>query len=220
MNQQMSRVATCLAHVILAAVSGWSLKYVPSPASTRGVPLVYAMLCSLLAYSVLGIVRYSHPQPGNVLRLLYDQLALLTKVCPLPVLNAQLYLQQVDQLGHLVYLGPERGLGYAFLLLALIAYAVCNIFSDLNRRHIGERVATGVLLLNALGLGVISGTTGNYWASGLVVSFVSKHFLLPVLAERYQIPHALLYTYGLSFYEVFGVNAVAEAQTLMAIKTR
>uniref|UniRef100_A0A182NC38 Uncharacterized protein n=1 Tax=Anopheles dirus TaxID=7168 RepID=A0A182NC38_9DIPT len=220
MNQQLSRVATCIGHVVLAAVTGWSLKYLPSPSSTLGVPVVYILLWCLLAYSVLGIVRFSHPQPGSALRLLYDQLALVTKVCPLPFLNAQLYLQQLEQLGNLFFPGTERGLGYAFLLMALGAFVVCNVFRDLNRRHIGEHVATGVLLLNALGLGVVAGATGNYWASGLVVSFVSKHFLLPVLAERYQIPHALLYTYGLSFYEIFVVNAVADAQALMNIKSR
>uniref|UniRef100_A0A182KGM4 Uncharacterized protein n=1 Tax=Anopheles christyi TaxID=43041 RepID=A0A182KGM4_9DIPT len=209
---QISSIATCFGHVVLAAVTGWSLKYLPSPTGT-GVPAVWLMLWCLLTYSVLGIVRFSHPQPGKLLRMLYDQAALLAKVCPLPLLNTQLYLEPEPTLHFAL---PYRTvLGYAFPLSALVAYGVCNALRDLNRRHLGEYTATGVLLVNAAGLSLVACSTDNYWAMGLVVSFVSKHFLLPVLAERYRIPSALLYTYGLSFYEIFAVNAVADVRASM-----
>ncbi|XP_049278685.1 uncharacterized protein LOC125761501 [Anopheles funestus] len=207
---QFSSIATCFGHVVLAAVTGWSLKYLPSPNSTPTVPFVWIMLWCLMAYSMLGIIRFSHPQPGKMLRFLYEHIALLAKVCPLPFLNAQLYLQPDQPLFKQLF---QNGLGYTFLLSALVAYVLCNIFSDLNRRHIGEYVSTAVLLLNAVGLTLVSCSSENFWAMGLVVSFVSKHFLLPLLAERYRMPHALLYTYGLSFYEIFAVNAVIDVQT-------
>uniref|UniRef100_A0A182LZJ5 Uncharacterized protein n=1 Tax=Anopheles culicifacies TaxID=139723 RepID=A0A182LZJ5_9DIPT len=211
-----SSIATCFGHIVLAAVTGWSLKYLPNLSATPTVPFVWIMLWCLMAYSMLGIVRFSHPQPGVMLRFLYDHTGLLAKVCPLPFLNAQLYLQP-DQTLHCFgdsFVQPfQNALGYTFLLSALAAYGVCNVFSDLNRRHIGEYVSTGVLLVNAIGLSMVSCATENYWAMGLVVSYVSKHFLLPVLAERYRMPHALLYTYGLSFYEIFAVNAVIDVQT-------
>uniref|UniRef100_A0A8W7Q004 Uncharacterized protein n=2 Tax=Anopheles coluzzii TaxID=1518534 RepID=A0A8W7Q004_ANOCL len=208
---QLSSIATCFGHVVLAAVTGWSLKYLPGPTGAPGgPPAVWLMLWCLLAYSALGIVRYSHPQPGKALRLLYDQAALVARVGPLPLLNAQLYLEPEQTLGPAL---PYRtALGYALPLTALVAYGVCNVLRDLNRRHIGEHTATGVLLLNAAGLTLVASSTDNYWALGLVVSYVSKHFLLPVLAERYRIPPALLYTYGLCFYEIFAVNAVADVR--------
>ncbi|XP_035893822.1 uncharacterized protein LOC118503981 [Anopheles stephensi] len=213
---QFSSIATCFGHVVLAAVTGWSLKYLPAP-NLLSTPFVWIMLWCLMAYSMLGIIRFSHPQPGKLLRFLYDHTALLAKVCPLPFLNAQLYLAQPAQTLHEFgesFVQPyQNGLGYAFLLSAVVAYVVCNIFSDLSRRHIGEHVATGVLLLNAVGLSLVACSSDNFWAMGLVVSCVSKHFLLPVLAERYRMPHALLYTYGLSFYEIFAVNAVIDVQT-------
>lgn len=211
---QFSSIATCFGHVVLAAVTGWSLKYLPSP-NLASVPYVWIMLWCLMAYSMLGIIRFSHPQPGKLLRLLYDHTSLLAKVCPLPFLNAQLYLQPEQTLHGIgeSYMQPyHNGLGYTFLLSAVVAYVVCNIFSELNRRHIGEHVSTGVLLLNAIGLSLVACSSDNFWAMGLVVSCVSKHFLLPVLAERYRMPHALLYTYGLSFYEIFAVNAVIDVQ--------
>ncbi|XP_053663882.1 uncharacterized protein LOC128713041 [Anopheles marshallii] len=213
---QFSGIATCFGHVVLATVTGWSLKYLPSPTTTPGVPFVWIMLWCLMAYSILGIIRFSHPQPGKMLRIVYDHITLLAKVCPLPSLNAQLYLlpdQPLHGFGDSSMRLFQHGLGYTFLLSALVAYALCNVFSDLSRRHIGEYVATGVLLLNAVGLSLVSCSSDNYWAMGLVVSCVSKHFLLPVLAERYRMPHALLYTYGLSFYEIFAVNAVIDVQT-------
>uniref|UniRef100_A0A182VV59 Uncharacterized protein n=1 Tax=Anopheles minimus TaxID=112268 RepID=A0A182VV59_9DIPT len=213
---QFSSIATCFGHIVLAAVTGWSLKFLPSPITTPNVPFVWIMLWCLMAYSMLGIVRYSHPQPGKVLRFLYDHTALLAKVCPLPFLNAHLYLQSEQTLNCFgdSFMQPfQNELGYTFLLSALVAYGLCNVFSDLSRRHIGEYVSTGVLLLNAFGLCLVSCATDNYWAMGLVVSCVSKHFLLPVLAERYRMPHALLYTYGLNFYEIFAVNAVIDSQT-------
>uniref|UniRef100_A0A182PC09 Uncharacterized protein n=1 Tax=Anopheles epiroticus TaxID=199890 RepID=A0A182PC09_9DIPT len=210
-----SSIATCFGHVVLAAVTGWSLKYLPAATGT-GLPTVWIMLWCLLVYSALGIVRFSHPQPGKLLRTLYEQAALVARVCPLPLLNVQLYHE--PEQSHNFALPYRHALGYALLLSALVAYAACNVFGDLSRRHYGEHVATGVLLVNAAGLSLVACSGDNYWAAGLVVSFVSKHFLLPVLAERYRIPSALLYTYGLSFYEIFAVNAVAEVLPTSTIR--
>ncbi|XP_050072356.1 uncharacterized protein LOC126560436 [Anopheles maculipalpis] len=211
---QFSSIATCFGHVVLIAVTGWSLKYLSSP-NLVSTPFVWIMLWCLMAYSMLGIIRFSHPQPGKLLRFMYDHTSLLAKVCSLPFLNAQLYLQPEQSLYVFSesYMQPyQYSLGYTLLLSAMVAYVACNIFSDLNRRHISEHVETGVLLLNAVGLSLAACSSENYWAMGLVVSCVLKHFLLPVLAERYRMPHALLYTYGLCFYEIFVVNAVIDIQ--------
>ncbi|XP_053678822.1 uncharacterized protein LOC128729191 [Anopheles nili] len=206
--------ATGIAHMILAAMTGWSLKHLGRP-QMYDSSLIYTMMWCLMLYSLLGMIRFSHPYPHQMLRAMYDRAALIARVCPLPILTAQLYLTphpsayifSNDQSLYVYY----NSLAYTFFMSAIVAYIAYSFFTELNQRHIANRILTGVLMLNAMGLSLIGCQTGNYWASGLVVSFMSKHFMLPILAERYRLPYALLYTYGLIFYEVFAVNAMLDA---------
>ncbi|XP_058127049.1 uncharacterized protein LOC131290906 [Anopheles ziemanni] len=210
-----SPAPTCLAHFILAGVTGWSLKHLPEHRSD-GIPFVFSLLVFLLAYALLGLVRFSHPQPSLAMRKLYERFALLARVCPLPFLNAQLFIEhhRPDRFcpDSLVPICHKSNLGYAFLLSALVAFVAGCIYSDLSQRHLADRVATVVLLLNLSALGLVSCDTENYWGIGLAVSFGTKHFALPWLADRFCIPFVDLYTYGLIFYEIFTINVVIEAQ--------
>ncbi|XP_052861671.1 uncharacterized protein LOC128268582 [Anopheles cruzii] len=200
-----SALATCFAHFLLAIVTGWSLKHI---ASTDSAPFVLLMLMLLLAYCLLGILRFTHPQPHPILRKMYDRCALLVKVCSLPFLNIQLFPQQQPSGFHVSVLTNHHYLTTAFLGSALIAFLVGCVFSELSKRHLADYVATGMLLFNAVALAIISTLTTNYWGIGIVLSSVTKHFTLQRLADHFSVPFIDLYTYGLIFYEIFTVNAV------------
>lgn len=207
-------LTTCLAHLILAGVTGWSLKHLPSSEGTANltinspadsaVPFMLILLIFLLSHSLLGIFRYSHPEPHKNLRKLYELSALLATICPLPLLNTQLYLKyQLNESQLLIY-------GY-LLTSVLVPFLAGSIYSELSQRHKSEYVTTAMTLINLAVLGWVSLTNENYWGIGLAVSCGMKHFTLPRLADRYSVPFVDLYTYGLGFFEIFAVNVVVDA---------
>uniref|UniRef100_A0A2M4BYW6 Uncharacterized protein n=1 Tax=Anopheles marajoara TaxID=58244 RepID=A0A2M4BYW6_9DIPT len=212
-----SPVPTCFAHFLLAAVTGWALKHTPA---AYGAPFASGMLLFLLAHSLVGILRFAHPQPHQRLRQLYERSLLLSKVCGLPLLNTQLYLYHLQSSGVEGFgvTGPAShtllryAFGYGFLLSAAIAFLVGCAFSELAQRHLVDHVATAMLLINGVALCGIATITLNYWAIGLVLSSVGKHFVLHRLVERFSVPFIDLHTYGLIFYEIFAVNAVLHLQ--------
>lgn len=205
-------IPTCLAYLILAGVTGWSLKHLPngfehshSASSDDPVPLMLILLVFLLGHSLLGIFRHSHPDPQKKLRKLYDLSVMLAMVLPLPLLNTQLYLKY--ELGNETNLIP-----YSYLLLSVLVpfFAGC-VYSDLSLRHKGEYVVTAVAIINLTVLTWISFSNENFWGIGLAISYGMKHFALPRLADRYSVPFVDLYTYGLGFFEIFAINVVIDA---------
>uniref|UniRef100_A0A182J0M6 Uncharacterized protein n=2 Tax=Anopheles atroparvus TaxID=41427 RepID=A0A182J0M6_ANOAO len=212
-----SPAPTCLAHFVLAGVTGWSLKHLPAQRTDSGFQIVFSLMVFLLVYGLFGLVRFSHPQPSLAMRKLYERFVLLARVCPLPFLNAQLLFDHhqsdrycpAPRLGTLCHNGS---LGYVLLASALVAFVAGCVYSELSQRHIADHVATGVLLLNLLALGLLACDTDNYWGVGLAVSFGTKHFALPWLADQFCIPFVDLYTFGLIFYEIFTVNVLLDAQ--------
>lgn len=205
-------VPTCLAHLILAGVTGWSLKHLPagfehshSTNNVEPVPFMLILLVFLLIHSLLGIFRHSHPEPQRNLRKLYDLSVLLAMVLPLPLLNTQLYLKY--ELGNGSHLAP-----YGYLLISvLVPFLAGCFYSELSQRHKGEYVVTAVAIINLTILTWISFYNENFWGIGLAVSYGMKHFALPRLADRYSVPFVDLYTYGLGFLEIFAVNVIIDA---------
>ncbi|XP_065090460.1 uncharacterized protein LOC135711519 [Ochlerotatus camptorhynchus] len=205
-------IPTCLAHLILAGVTGWSLKHLPtgfehsrSASSDDPVPLMLILLVFLLGHSLLGIFRHSHPEPQKNLRKLYDLSVLLAMVLPLPLLNTQLYLKY--ELGDGSHLTPCSYL----LISVLVPFLAGCFYSELSQRHKGEYVVTSVAIINLTILTWISFCNENFWGIGLAMSYGMKHFALPRLADLYSVPFVDLYTYGLGFFEIFAVNVVIDA---------
>ncbi|XP_053698456.1 uncharacterized protein LOC128745407 [Sabethes cyaneus] len=213
-------LTTCLAHLILAGVTGWSLKHLPSGSaptlnSTTAttittlptdstVPFVLMLLIFLLSHSLLGLFRYSHPDPQKGLRKVYELSALLATVCPLPLLNIQLYLKYQPNESELLL--------YGYLLISVLVPVLAGLmYSELSQRHKSEYVTTAAVLVNLAALVWVSFVNENYWGIGLAVSCGMKHFTLARLADRYSVPFVDLYTYGLGFFEIFAVNVVVDA---------
>ncbi|XP_062701425.1 uncharacterized protein LOC115267424 [Aedes albopictus] len=205
-------IPTCLAHLILAGVTGWSLKHLPichdpshSTTSSDAIPLMLMLLVFLLGHSLLGIFRHSHPDPHKNLRKIYDLSVLLAMVLPLPLLNTQLYLKY--QVGDGSHLTP-----YSYLLISTsLPFLVGCLYSELSQRHKSQYVTTVVALVNLTVLLWISFCNENFWGIGLAVSYCMKHFTLPRLADRYNVPFVDLHTYGLGFFEIFAINVVIDA---------
>lgn len=202
-------IPTCLAHLILASVTGWSLKQLPSSNINHtlgddAVPFMLILLVFLLGHSLLGIFRHSHPEPHKNLRKLYDLSALLALVCPLPLLNTQLYLKyQVSE---------SQVPAYGYLLASvLVPFLAGCFYSELNQRHKSGYVITTMTIVNLSALVWIAFANDNFWGIGLAVSYGMKHFTLPRLADRYSVPFVDLYTYGLGFFEIFAVNVIIDS---------
>lgn len=209
-------IPTCLAHLILAGVTGWSLKHLPTcyehnHSPTGGgdgdsISLMLVLLVFLLGHSLLGIFRHSHPEPHKNLRKLYDLSVLLAMVLPLPLLNTQLYLKY--QLGG----GGSHLTPYSYLVIsALLPFLAGCLYSELSQRHKSQHVTTAVALVNLTVLLWISFCNENFWGIGLALSYGMKHFALPRLADRYSVPFVDLHTYGLGFFEIFAINVVIDA---------
>ncbi|XP_055642540.1 uncharacterized protein LOC129779209 isoform X2 [Toxorhynchites rutilus septentrionalis] len=200
-------IATCLAHMILAGVTGWSLKYLPSSSHATGdasAPYIFVLLVFLLMHSLLGIFRFSHPEPHKNLRTLYELSALLALACPLPLLNAQLCIKYQFYGSQLVV--------HIFLLCSVLGPFLAGwLYSALSQRHKSYYVSTVAVVLNLGVLAWASFNNENVWGVGLVVSYGMKHFALPWLTDRYSVPFVDLYTYGLGFFEIFAVNVVIDA---------
>ncbi|KAL9695026.1 hypothetical protein quinque_014311 [Culex quinquefasciatus] len=179
-------IPTCAAHLVLAGITGWSLKQLPatSNSATSGVPFMFMLLIFLLVHSLLGIFRHSHPDPHANLRKLYDLSALLTMLCPLPLLNSRNSTSNAN-----------RCLRLRFYLWST---AICGY------------VTTAMNLLNLAVLTWLSCSFENLWGLGLAVSYGMKLFALPRLAERYSVVD--LYIYGLGFFEIFAINVVIDAE--------
>lgn len=202
-------IPTCAAHLVLAGITGWSLKQLPpdSSAATESVPFMFTLLIFLLVHSLLGIFRHSHPDPQASVRKLYDLSGLLTMLCPLPLLNTQLYLKYQPLLASTTFVP----LLYGYLLVSvLVPFTAGFIYSSINQRYKSGYVTTGMNLVNLAVLTWISCGYDNLWGLGLAVSYGMKLFALPRLAERYSVVD--LYIYGLGFFEIFAVNVVTDAE--------
>ncbi|EAT42657.1 AAEL005828-PA [Aedes aegypti] len=206
-------IPTCLAHLILAGVTGWSLKHLPighesSHSTTSGddlVPLMLVLLVFLLGHSLLGIFRHSHPDPHKNLRKMYELSVMLAMILPLPLLNTQLYLKY--QLGN----GSHLPL-YSYLSMStFLPFLTGCLYSELSQRHKSQYVTTVVTVVNLTVLLWISAFNENYWGIGLAVSYGMKYFTLPRLADRYNVPFVDLHTYGLGFFEIFAINVIIDA---------
>lgn len=213
-------IPTCAAHLVLAGITGWSLKQLPAatnlPATfttnnSSCVPFISMLLIFLLVHSLLGIFRHSHPDPHVKLRKLYDLSALLTMLCPLPLLNTQLYLKYQP----LLATSSILPLVYGYLMVSVLVPLTAGfVYSSINQRHKSGYVTTAMNLVNLAVLTWISCCYENLWGLGLAVSFGMKLFALPRLAERYSVVD--LYIYGLGFFEIFAINVVIDAELYLS----
>ncbi|XP_055585065.1 uncharacterized protein LOC129737922 [Uranotaenia lowii] len=211
MTFSQSSIPTCLAHLILAGVTGWSLKQIPTNTSITGnnidtsSPFMSILFVFLLLHSLLGIFRHSHPEPHKNLRKLYELSVLLAVVLPVPLLNVQLYYKYyLSDAVHLLVNGYLLG-------TVFVPFLIGFIYSELSRRHISDRATSVAAVINLIVLLWLSLGNENYWGVGLCVSYAMKHFALPQLANRYSVPFIDLYTYGLGFFEIFAVNVIIDA---------
>lgn len=215
-NQTMTftrpSIPTCAAHLVLAGITGWSIKQLPretiNPGTSATPPLVFMLLIFLLVHSLLGIFRHSHPDPSPKLRKLYDITTLLTVSGPLPLLNTQLYLRYHSYASTL-------SLAYGYLVVSVSVPLMASFYySALNHRHKSGYVSTVMSLINLAVLTWLSCSFENLWGIGLSFSYGMKLFALPRLAERYSSNE--LFIYGLGFFEIFAVNVVIDAELYRA----
>lgn len=166
---------------------------------------MFLLLLFLLVHSLLGIFRYSHPDPHKNLRKLFELSTLLTMLGPVPLLNSQLYLKWHPD-------GSYQLVCCYLLVSVLIPFVVGCLYSELSQRHKISYAVNSIGLINLIVLSWISFKTENLWGIGLAVSYGMKLVALPKLAERYAVAFADLYTYGLGFFEIFSVNVVIDAE--------
>lgn len=178
---------TGLAHLILCGTSGWAIKNT----SFEDNPFALGAFTFLLGHGLLGLYKYTHPDVTSSVKNLYSKSLFLSKIVPLPVLNADILIMY-KQPNEIVYLHP----GSAILQTTIrcISSKYSNILTDL-------------LVLGNLGtLGYRGYVNENYWAIGLTNLILMNHFILDLVADRYSVPKVDLYTIGLSFFNIFAVN--------------
>lgn len=205
MALKRSTVPTCAAHLILAGMTGWSIKQLPAESGVTGAaPFMLILLIYILVHSLFGIFRHSHPDPKASVRKLYDHSTLLTIVCPLAFLNTTVYLKYDPSQTHLPLL-------YVYLTVSvLVPFTAGFIYSKIHQRHKGGYVSTAMNLINLAILTWISIEYDNIWGLGLAISHGIKLFTLPKFVKRYNVVD--LYIYGLVFFQIFAINVITDAE--------
>lgn len=183
--------ATGLAHLTLTGITGWALHDI----SMDATPVAFGCFAFLLAHGLLGVLHHTHPHAQEYTSVLYRHTSLLSQICPLALITTQLSLD--------VSIAPE----YAYIHAATAFIpTLCEIaMPDQN-----ERALDIIMLGNVGSLGYLAATRDRYWAIGLAVLSAINHFGYRPICDRFDVPRTDLVTFGLGFFVLFAVHALAE----------
>ncbi|EDV95265.1 uncharacterized protein LOC6569446 [Drosophila grimshawi] len=202
-----SKLALGLLNFILAVCSGWALKHY---SNGRHGLAAYGLI---FAHSVFCILRYTHPNPGNVQRCICEQ-----SLRYAPVIFVTLIIGQLQGIVGDIQLGV--GINWCFIVLALYT-SILTLIS--LRRCLNEKSTLAVILSrlerfnltmcvlwNVYCLWRIAIIEEHSWSLGLAMLVLLNHFVLWRLTLHFNITALEVETVGMCFSVIFAINATQE----------
>lgn len=203
-----SKLSLGLLNFVLAVTSGWALKHY----SIGKFALAAYGLC--FGHSVFCILRYTHPNPGQLHRRICEH-----SIRYAPVVFVTLIIGQLQSIsGHKMKL--SGGLNWPFVVLGLYAGIV---FLATARIYLADKSAAGRLaaqlerynhglcvLWNIFCLWQIAVVEEYWWSLGLALLVLLNHFVLWRLTLHFNISTLEVDTVGMCFSLLFAINATQE----------
>lgn len=183
---------TGLAHIILAATSGWAIH----ATTYKREPFAFSCFVYLMAHSVLGVICHTHPNVSIYIEKLYNQSFVFAKTLPLALINIQMqqkYRQSSDYV-------------YCIALSASIPAILNLILPTSNSAY----VTNVIQLANVASVAYMGATFNKCWMSGMAFLAGINHFAFKMVAAKFNVPKVDLHTVGLGFLVVFAVNSINE----------
>ncbi|KAM8720348.1 hypothetical protein ACLKA7_006399 [Drosophila subpalustris] len=202
-----SKLSLGLLNFILAVSSGWALKhYSLDRHGLAGYGLLFA-------HSVLCILRYTHPNPGQVQRHICEQSLRYS-----PAIFVTLIIGQMQSIiGDIKLIG---GINWRCVVLGLYAgvFLLTAIRRCLNEKStLGQVLAklerashTLCVVWNMYCLWRIAVVDEYWWSLGLALLVMLNHFVLWRLTLRFNITTLEVDTVGMCFSVIFAINASQE----------
>lgn len=202
-----SKLSLGLLNYVLAVTSGWALKHY---SIGRYATAAYG-LC--FAHSVFCILRYTHPNPGQLHRRICEH-----SIRYAPVIFVTLIIGQLQSISGELKL--SAGLNWPFVVVGLyagiVALATGRIFLT-DKSPAGrlaaqlERYNHGLCVLwNIFCLWQIAVVEEYWWSLGLALLVLLNHFVLWRLTLNFNISTPEVDTVGMCFSLIFAINATQE----------
>ncbi|XP_064556743.1 uncharacterized protein LOC135441174 [Drosophila montana] len=203
-----SKLSLGLLNFILAVSSGWALKHY---SIGRHALVAYGLF---FAHSVFCILRYTHPNPGQVQRRICDQSLRYAPVIFVTLIVGQ--LQSISDANQ-----PSAGSSswrYVVLILYASILTLASVRSCLSERSTLATVLvklerfnlTVCVLWNVYCLWRIAIFDEYWWSLGLALLVLLNNFVLWRLTLRYNITALEVETVGMCFSVIFAINATQE----------
>ncbi|KAH8387219.1 hypothetical protein KR093_005634 [Drosophila rubida] len=202
-----SKLSLGLLNFILAVIAGWALKhYSIDRHALAGYGLFFG-------HSVFCILRYTHPNPGQVQRRICEESLRYS-----PAIFVTLIIGQMQSIsGELKFVA---GLKWCHIALAL--YGGILLLSGI-RSCLSEKSSAGQLLARLVSLNHtlcvlwniyclwrVSILDDYWWSLGLALLVLLNRFVLWRLTLRFNISRLEVDTVGMCFSLIFAINASQE----------
>ncbi|XP_037940535.1 uncharacterized protein LOC119673342 [Teleopsis dalmanni] len=187
-------------HLLLIISSAWALKNV-----TKVAHLSVAVFTILLIYSILSIIRYSHP--AEVCRKSWKQISVYGQIFMLMFIL--LDILKFCKTLHKFWICST---GYIMILMAAIFTLQIKVAYLRVLYNISKHVAVIWMCVVLAVVGYKHMET--YWTFGLMVLIVLNHFMFNKLSLVYDITDIEITTIWLSFFIYFAQNVVNEVAVL------
>ncbi|KAH8300621.1 hypothetical protein KR044_004274 [Drosophila immigrans] len=210
-----SKLSLGLLNFILAVIAGWALKHY---SLDRHALAAYGLF---FAHSVFCILRYTHPNPGQVQRRLCEQSLRFS-----PAIFVTLIVgQMLNASGAEQQLMNSLFAGLKWSHIAVTLYGGVLLLSCIRRclgeqprsRRLGQLLTklvhlnhTLCVLWNIFCLWRIAFLDDYWWSLGLALLVLLNHFVLWRLSLRFNISTLEVDTVGMCFSIIFAINASQE----------
>ncbi|KAH8398036.1 hypothetical protein KR222_010920 [Zaprionus bogoriensis] len=209
-HSSSSKLALGLLNFVLAVSSGWALKHYSSGTYTLAA---YGLF---FAHSVFCILRYTHPNPGQLHRCICEQ-----SLRYAPTIFVTLIVGQLQSIAKAAGdSDSDSQLQWRSIVLGLYA----GIFTvGALRCCLSEKSALGQLLArlahwnrslcvlwNIYCLWQVAVVDEYWWSLGLALLVLLNHFVLWRLTQHFNISLLEVDTVGMCFTLIFAINATQE----------
>jgi len=196
-----------LLNFVLAVSSGWALKHY---SIDRHALAGYGLL---FAHSVFCILRYTHPNPGQVQRRICEQSLRYSPAIFVTLIIAQMQsiVGDIKLIGGVNWRCVVLVLYAGMLLLAVVRWSLNEKTTLAQMLGKMERINhTLCVLWNMYCLWRIATVDEYWWSLGLGLLVMLNHFVLWRLTLRFNITTLEVDTVGMCFAVIFAINASQE----------
>lgn len=183
---------TGLAHIILAATSGWAIH----ATTYKREPFAFGCFVYLMVHSLLGVLCHTHPNVSVYIKKLYKQSFIFAQTLPLPLINIQLQLNY------------RRSLEYIYGIA--LSASIPTILDLVMPTSTSTYVSDVIQLANIASFTYLGATFNKCWMLGMAFLAGINYFAFKIVAEKFHVPKVDLHTVGLAFLVIFAVNSINE----------